>query len=73
MLFSVNDNVSASIDDNTIISENKNEILGIILDSKLLFEDHINKNPFSVLKKEKSYENICNIAIWLLSLGLNVS
>ena len=30
------------IDDHTIISENKNELLGIILDSKLSFEDHIN-------------------------------
>ena len=40
-LFSGNDNVSANIDDHTIISENKNELLGIILDSKLSFEDHI--------------------------------
>ena len=35
ILFSGNDNVSANIDDHTIISENKNELLGIILDSKL--------------------------------------
>ena len=42
ILFSGNDNVSANIDDNTIISENKNELLGIILDSKLSFEDHTN-------------------------------
>ena len=42
MLFSGNDNVSANIDDHTIISENKNELLGIILDSKLSFQDHIN-------------------------------
>ena len=41
-LFSGNDNVSANIDDNTIISENKNELIGIILNSKLSFEDHIN-------------------------------
>ena len=33
---------SANIDDHTIISENKNELLGITLDSKLSFEDHIN-------------------------------
>ena len=33
---------SANIDDHTIISENKNELLCIILDSKLSFEDHIN-------------------------------
>ena len=42
ILFSGNDNVSATIDNHTIISENKNELLGIILDSKLSFEDHIN-------------------------------
>ena len=35
ILFSGNDNVSANIDDHTIISENKNELLGIVLDSKL--------------------------------------
>ena len=42
ILFSGNDNVSANTDNHTIISENKNELLGIILDSKLSFEDHIN-------------------------------
>ena len=42
IIFSGNDNVSANIDNHTIISENKNELLGIILDSKLSFEDHIN-------------------------------
>ena len=42
MLFSRNDNVSANIDDHTIIFEIKNELLGIILVSKLSFEDHIN-------------------------------
>ena len=42
ILFSGNDNVSANIDDHTIISENKNELLGVILDSRLCFEDHIN-------------------------------
>ena len=44
ILFSGNGNVSANIEDHTIISENKNELLGIILGSKLSFEDHIN-NP----------------------------
>ena len=42
MLYSGNDNVSANIDDHTIISENKNKLLGIMLDSKLSFEDHTN-------------------------------
>ena len=40
--FSGNDNVSANIDIHTIISENKSELLGIILDSKVSFENHIN-------------------------------
>ena len=35
ILFSGNDNVSANINDYTIISDNKNELLGIMLDSKL--------------------------------------
>ena len=42
IMFSRNNNVSANIDDNTIISENKTELVGIIRDSKLSFEDHIN-------------------------------
>ena len=42
ILFSGSNNVSANIDDHTIISDNKNELLGIVLDSKLSFEDHIN-------------------------------
>ena len=41
--FSGNDNISTNIDNHTIISENMNELLGIILDSKLSFEDHINQ------------------------------
>ena len=41
ILFSENDNVSANIDNHTIISENKNELLGIILDLKLFFEDQM--------------------------------
>ena len=51
ILFSWNDNASANIDDNTIISGNKNELLGIILDSKLSFKDQI-KN----LCKKASYK-----------------
>ena len=47
ILFSGNDNVSADIGDHTIISENKNELLRLILDSKLSSEDHIN----NLLKK----------------------
>ena len=42
VLFSGNDNVSVNNDDHTIISDNNNQLLGIILDSKLSFEDHIN-------------------------------
>ena len=40
--FSGTDSVSANIDDFTTISENRNELLGIIMDSKLSFENHIN-------------------------------
>ena len=53
ILFSRNDNVSGNIDDNTIICENKNEQLGIILDSKLSFENHIN----NLCKKESQKLN----------------
>ena len=42
ILFSGNDNGSANTDDRIIISENRNELLGMIFDSKLSFEDHIN-------------------------------
>ena len=42
ILFPGNDNVSANVDVQAIISGNKNELLGIILDSKLSFEDRIN-------------------------------
>ena len=37
-MFTGNENGSANIDYNTIISENKNELLGIILDSKLFLK-----------------------------------
>ena len=52
MLFSENDNVSANIDDNTIISKYQNGLLGIILDSKLSFEDHINNRNKKIQKLE---------------------
>ena len=42
MILSGNDKVSANIDDLTIISEYKNELLGVTLDSRLYFVDHIN-------------------------------
>ena len=63
-------------------------LLGIILDSKLFFEDHIQnlckkarqilnalarKKDKSVLKVENRYESIYNISIWVLSLSLDVS
>ena len=38
ILLSRNGNEWGNIDDNTIVSENKNELLGIILDSKLFFK-----------------------------------
>ena len=40
--FSGNDNVSVNINNKTIISENKNELLGIILDLRLIYsQDHM--------------------------------
>ena len=42
ILFAGNNNVTSNIDDHIIIFDNKNELLVIILDSKLSFEDHIN-------------------------------
>ena len=42
ILFSVNAAVSVNINNNALTFENKNELLGIVLNSKLSFEDHIN-------------------------------
>ena len=39
ILFPGNDFVSLNIDNDAITSESKNELLGIVLDSKLSFED----------------------------------
>ena len=61
-LFSGNDNASANIDDHTIISENKNESLGIILHLKLSFEDHIN----NLCKKASQKLNaLARIAVYI--------
>ena len=43
ILFSRNGNASDNINDNTIIYENNNELLVIILNSELSFEDQIKK------------------------------
>ena len=53
-IFSGNDNVSANIVDNTITFEDNNGLLGLILDLKLSFEDHINK----VCKKASQKLNV---------------
>ena len=50
--FQGNDNVSANIDDNDIISENMNELLDMVLDPKLSFEDYIHN-----LCKKKQFKN----------------
>ena len=39
ILFPGNDFESFNIDNNAITFENKNELLGVVLDSKLSFED----------------------------------
>ena len=68
ILFSENDIVSANINNNAITSENKNELTGAVLDSRLSFKDHRNSlckkasqkrntfariAPYMCLKKEK--------------------
>ena len=42
MLFSGNGIVSANIENNATTSENQNEALDMVLDSKFFFEDHVN-------------------------------
>lgn len=81
--------LSANINNNTIISENMNELLGTILDSTLSFEDDINSffkktseklnalatvSPCMCLDKRKTVmKAICNISVWILSFSLDVS
>ena len=81
-----NDNASTKIDNHTIISENKKELVGIILDPKLSFVDHVNNlckkatqklNALAraascmCLEKRKTVMEV--ISIWVLSLSLDVS
>ena len=60
ILFSRNDNVSANIDDNTIISENKNELLGIIQKASQKLNTLISKSCsiHGSSKNENGYESI---------------
>ena len=80
IMFSGNNNVSANIDDNAIISQKKNELLAIISDSKSSFEGHIinlcktisqklntlSRLPHTCVREENSYEGIWNLSIWVL-------
>ena len=50
-LFSEIYSVSANIENHTMMSKNKNELLGTILNSKLSFEDH--KNSFCKKANQK--------------------
>ena len=77
IMFSENNNVSANIDDNAIISQKKNELLAIISDSKNSFEGHIInlcttisrklktllRLPHTCLREKNSYEGIWNLSI----------
>ena len=61
ILFSGIDNISGNVYNNIIISENKNELLNIILDSKLSFENHLKNlckktnQKFKVLARAAPY------------------
>ena len=75
IFFSGNNILIVHIDNNAIKSKRKNELLGIVLDAKLFFEDYINSlckkasqelnalariAPYMFIEKN-SYESICNI------------
>ena len=75
IFFSGNNILTVHIDNNAITSKSKNELLRIVLDTKLFFEDHINSlckkasqelialariAPYMCIEKN-SYESICNI------------
>lgn len=80
VMFSENNNVSANIDDNVIISQKKYELLAIISDSKSSFEGHIinlcktisrklktlSRLPHTCVREKNSYEGIWNLSIWVL-------
>ena len=86
-LFSGRGNANANIDDNSIMSENNNELQGIILDSKLSFQDHINNlckkasqklnalaraAPHLCLEKRKTVIKAFVISqFWYFSLGFS--
>ena len=57
-----NDNVSASINNNTNISENKNELLSIVFDSNFSFEDHI-KNIWKSKSKTLHIKTLLHICL----------
>ena len=65
LLLSANGTVSENIGKNVFTSETKNELLGIILDLKLTFED-LKKNP---AKKKKKIKHV----LCVLSFSLDVS
>ena len=87
ILFSGNALVSTNINNSTIKSDNKNKLLGTVLDSKLCFWDHKNnlckttnrkhsplaRIPYVSGEKKNSCESICNIPFWILSFILDVS
>ena len=86
ILFTGNDNASTKIDNHTIISENKKELLGIISDSKFSFVDHVNNLCQEATQKLNALARVAScmclekrktvmkvISIWVLSLSLDVS
>ena len=76
ILLSGNGHVSVHIDNNAITSENKNELLGIVLDSKLSFEDHVNGHCKKASQKLNALARIApigNIPILTMAFTLDVS
>ena len=61
--FQGNDNVSANIDDNDIISENMNELLDMDLDPKLSFEDYIHNLGKKSNLKTQCISKSCSIHV----------
>ena len=81
LLLSDNSRPTATINNNYIESEDEQVFLGMMIDFKLAFENHINKAKCPCKNRplheytewKKNHEVFCNFSIWLLSVNLDVS